>query len=669
MRRAQGTKNDMTTTVPKFEMQLPKFEMRFEAMTIEHLGLRLYNALPPVISELVSNAYDADSPRVEITVPTSDIDADSEVTVRDFGHAMTAREIQNDYLPIGRNRRGSDSSDFKSRSGRRSVTGRKGLGKLSCFGIADEMELRSIVGGRAITLKLNYPAMKAWPAGKPYEPVVVAERTGPTKDKPGVEIRMRGLRRKYKINPELLRKGLAQRLAFIGAGFQVSVNGTPIRPDDRVQRSECDADASWDISHLPHGAEVEPGHIVTGWIGFLAETSAIARGIDIFANEKAVELGSYFNFSSTHAQFSRAYLVGQISADFLDSPEGDLVATARNQVLWESPAAQALQKWGEKTLNWAFEQWIALRKKKKEERLIKLAKFDEWLKARQPREQAAAKRMVKLLVDDDRVDAQTAEPLLEVIKVSIESAAFADLLTELETKTASVATLLGLFAEWRVIEAREHLRLADGRLAVIEKLDGYIRTGALEVKEMQPLLRDNVWLLEPAWSEAQVEQHYTRLIAEYAKEKDAIPDKNRRIDILGVSDGKELTIVEIKKPQKTLELADLNQIEDYVDWARTNLIGTGNDSVRYVRGLLVVGNLGSSAQLIRKRERLEGSDIRVQTYSDLSRRSKEYYNIIEKRLRDVAPEYSRTKRQAQRLESPKKRVRKTTSRKTKQKKK
>lgn len=44
-----------------------KFTMPFEPMTIEHLGLRLYSTLPPVLSELVSNAFDAESRRVEVT--------------------------------------------------------------------------------------------------------------------------------------------------------------------------------------------------------------------------------------------------------------------------------------------------------------------------------------------------------------------------------------------------------------------------------------------------------------------------------------------------------------------------------------------------------------------------------------------------------------------------
>ena len=80
------------------------FTMPFEPMTIEHLGLRLYSTLPPVIGELVSNAYDAESQSVDVIVPTDTITATSEVIVRDYGHGLSATEIQEQFLPIGRPR-------------------------------------------------------------------------------------------------------------------------------------------------------------------------------------------------------------------------------------------------------------------------------------------------------------------------------------------------------------------------------------------------------------------------------------------------------------------------------------------------------------------------------------------------------------------------------------
>ncbi|MBU0515253.1 MAG: ATP-binding protein [Proteobacteria bacterium] len=324
---------------------LPDFEMPFEPTTIEHLGLRLYSTLPPVISELVSNAYDAESPKVEIVLPTDEITADAEVIIRDYGHAMTPQEVQEEYLPIGRNRRGSDASEVSSKNGKVRVTGRKGLGKLSAFGVATEMDVTSIKDGFAVCLRLNYADMKSWPddhPGQPYKPTVVQSKTGATEEKDGLEVRLRKLHRSKRISPELVRRGLAKRLKFIGPDFEVLVNGDGIQPGDRLKREQCDEGFSWDASELPDNGQVDDGLTVRGWIGFLGKASQVDRGVDIFASDKAVELWSYFNYPSTHAQFARAHLVGEIHADFLDGNE-DLIATARNSVVWESDIGRALR--------------------------------------------------------------------------------------------------------------------------------------------------------------------------------------------------------------------------------------------------------------------------------------------------------------------------------------
>lgn len=627
-------------------MTITKFTMEFQPRTIEHLGLRLYSTLPPVVSELVSNAYDAESPKVEVILPLGDIDEKTEVVVRDYGHAMNDRELQDEYLPIGRNRRGADSHDAKSKNKLRDVTGRKGLGKLSAFGVAEELEIRSIKAGNAITLRLNYADMQSWnrTRGKaPYEPVIVTNRTGRTAEPDGVEITLRKLYRRNKISLDVVRKGLARRLAMIGVGFDVRINGDPIQPGDRVQRSECEAGSSWDVTELPHGDDIGAGRKVRGWIGFLPSSSQSNRGVDIYAHNKAAELESFFNFSSTHAQFARAHLVGEVHADFLDSPSSDLVATPRNSILWEDPVAHGLQDWGQETLRWAFEQWVAKRRSRKSEQIIKEAQFDVWLESRQPSEQRVARRMVNLLADDVNLDPESIRPLLEIIKGSVESAAFVELIATLEaTRTVNATQVLALFAEWRVIEARDMLRHADGRRAAIEQLEKYMRFGALEVSQMQPLLRENVWLLNPRWSEPQVEQHYSDLLRKHCKEPKGLDEKDRRIDILGVSQGNALTIVEIKHPGKTLSRDDLDQVEKYVDWARTNIVGTGPEAMTTANGLLVIGKLNPKEQ--EKVRRLAGDDIRVETYGALLSAATKYYKQIDKRLKEVAPEYARDAR-------------------------
>lgn len=621
--------------------------MTFEPSTVDDLGLRLYSTLPPVVSELVSNAHDAESAQVDVDLPVGPITAESEVVIRDYGHGLSSAEIQEQFLPIGRKRRGKSGSHNMSKNGKVKVTGRKGLGKLSAFGIATEMEVRFVQDGQAICLRLNYDDLTRWPElhpGEPYEPTVVTERSGKTKDKDGAEVRLRRLRRTSPINADEIRRGLARRLSFIGSSFKVKVNGQEIGPGDRVRQADCDKNLSWDVTVIPPAKGVlNNGDSVTGWIGFLPESRQTVRGIDIFANRKAAELESYFRFSSTHAQWARAYLVGEINADFLDAGE-DLIATARNSVTWESPKAQALQEWGQEVLKWAFDQWLKQRRDRKEKDLITTAGFDKWLETRTATEKRIAERLVRILVDDANLDPESAVPLLEMVKSSVETKAFHELIDTIETKGASVSTLLSLFEEWRIIEAREHLRLTDGRQEVIVQLKRFMDEGALEVQQMQPLFEKNPWLIDNSWTEVDGQATYTQMLRDNCPEPKDYEDVDRRIDILGIRQGGGLVVVELKQPKKTLTRRDLEQIERYVDWARNQFGGTGNKSVKYVSGLLVVGQLSHNGDVQKKQERLAGDDIRVETYQDIHNRANEYYQQVERELAKIAPEYTKAKR-------------------------
>jgi len=621
--------------------------MPFEPTTVDHLGLQLYGTLPPVISEFVSNSYDAEASRVEIRLPIGPITSESEVIVRDFGHGLTADEIQDQFLPIGRPRRGEDGKWMMSRNGKVHVTGRKGLGKLSAFGVAAEMEVRFIHNRQATCLRLNYDDLRAWPAkhrNKDYQPAFVPERSGPTKEKDGAEIRLRKLHRVRAISEDEVRRGLARRLNFIGRKFVVTINGEEIKPGDRVQKKDCAKGFCWDVTEAPGVGKLATGETVSGWIGFLEKSSHTERGIDVFANGKAAELGSFFNLSSTHAQFARAHIIGEIHADVLDGDD-DHISTARNSVVWESAAGMAFQDWGQRTLKWAFERWLDLRRTEKQQLVFTTAGFDDWLQTRLPTERKVAERMVKELIRDDAIELQSAGPLLEIVKSSVESVAFRELVETIEDEGANSATLLRLFREWRVIEAREHLRRTDGRLSSINQLRVFIKNGALEVKELQPLFEQNPWLVDPSWSEADGQTTYTKLLRQNFVEKGVL-ESDRRLDILGVRDGGGVTIVELKRPKSILAAKHLRQIQDYVIWARANLIGTGPDAPKYINGILVIGRRNSDKEVALLEESLGGSDIRVETFADLYERAKEYYGFVERKLESIAPEYTRKSRKA-----------------------
>ena len=624
-------------------MDLPdKFTMHFKPMTIEHLGLKLYSKLPPVMCELVSNAWDADAKKVEITLPNGIISETSEVVVRDYDSiGMDAHSLQNEYLPIGRNCREDLRSD-KSKNGR-PLMGRKGLGKLAAFGVASELEIFTVKRRKAICLKLDYNKMKSWPSDSPYEPEIINSRCGSTREPQGTELRIRKLYRRSQIDENVIRKGIARRFTVIRNDFEVLVNGKPITHEDRRLKKDCKK--SWDAQDLPGKAIVDgtEGWVVTGWIGIVEKSSQVERGVDIFARGKAVELETMFGLKTTHIQFARAYVVGEIHADFLDA-EYDNVSTGRNSVQWETVPGQKLEAWGQQALKHVFDEWLKLQRKEKEEKIVRTADFDRWLLTRSDRERKVANKLISVIVEDPDIDPESAEQILDMIKANVEYQAFQELVDEMEESGPQVPKFLRLFEDWRVIEAREHLKLSDGRLEVMEKLSKFVKEGALEVKEIQPLFEENGWLVNPTWTRVTGQNRYTELLRKHSKEPNKLEKKDRRIDILGYSAGDSLCVVELKRPKKTLSRGDLEQVERYVDWARTNLVGTGQGSPKYVAGLLIVGKRSGNKTIHEKEKRLAGSDIRIETYDDLLERARNIYGEVEKQLKKIAPEYSREAR-------------------------
>jgi len=618
-----------------------KFTMPFQPNTIEHLGLKLYIFLPPVIGEFISNAWDADAKKVEVKVPEGEITGDFEVIVRDFGSGMDSKSFQDEYLPIGRNRRKELDKDT-SKEGR-TLMGRKGIGKLSAFGVASILEARSIKDSHAVCIRLDYEKMKSWPEGSAYEPEIIYDRCGETDELDGTEIIIRKLYRKSPIDIDRLRRRIARQFIVIGSDFEVIVNDVPIKPEDRRLKDDCKK--FWYVKDLPGDGVIDEENEwqVKGWIGIIEKSSQVERGVDVFARGKTVELETMFGLKTTHIQFARAYVVGEMEADFLDDEE-DNVATGRNAVTWESAQGQKLEDWGQKALKFVFKEWLELQRKEKEEKIVKTSDFDKWLSMRNPREQKIAKKLISAIVDDPDIEPESAGPLLNIVKTNVEFHAFQELVDEMEETDINVPTFLKLFEDWRLIEAREHLKLADGRLEVMEKLAKYIDEDALEVQQIQPLFEKNGWLVNPSWGRVTGQTRYTELLRKYCKEPKDLDEKDRRIDIIGYSISGELHVVELKRPGKKLSRLDLEQIESYVDWARTNLMVTGPDSPRYISGLLIIGKLSANGTISKKMERLKGSDILVDMYEGLLHRARKIYGEVEERLKKIAPEYSREAR-------------------------
>ena len=141
------------------------YKMTVDLSVVESLGINLYSNAAAVLSELVANAYDADATLVEINWKQNG----STVTIVDNGCGMTKKELNDRFLVVGYKKRAAEGDI--SPKWQRPYMGRKGIGKLSIFSIAQKVTVYSTKNGRSNGFRIDVEDLEARiKEGKPYHP-------------------------------------------------------------------------------------------------------------------------------------------------------------------------------------------------------------------------------------------------------------------------------------------------------------------------------------------------------------------------------------------------------------------------------------------------------------------------------------------------------------------
>lgn len=98
--------------------------MHIGLRVLDHLGIRLYSNAAAVLSEVVANAWDADSDSVEIDLQSN------QIVIVDDGIGMDLDAINDRFLSVGYDKRTKEGT--KSARGR-TIWGEKELGSCLCF--------------------------------------------------------------------------------------------------------------------------------------------------------------------------------------------------------------------------------------------------------------------------------------------------------------------------------------------------------------------------------------------------------------------------------------------------------------------------------------------------------------------------------------------------------
>lgn len=328
-----------------------EFTLNYAASAVQHLGVGLYKQLPQAIAELITNSWDADSHNVSVHIDYSQ----KIITVSDDGNGMTFEELNSNFLTVAKNRRKTDKENGKSTGGRL-VTGKKGLGKLALFGIANIIEVSSVKNGLINSFRMDYNQIQNTPDNSRYHPEILAIDTETSK-KSGTTIIIKDITIQNITKLKVLHMSLAKRFnKFSKDDFLVTLT------DEKDHKETLDETVfDWSIKPknlqftfcFPESFEEQQDLSkknknainflkkkgITGVI-FVKETplkGGETRGFSIISRGKLASESKIDQFNDRSNDLFNQYANGYFNIDCIDdSLDSDYISTDRQSILWNA---------------------------------------------------------------------------------------------------------------------------------------------------------------------------------------------------------------------------------------------------------------------------------------------------------------------------------------------
>ena len=615
--------------------------MKIAGGLIKHLGLQMYSGPVPSIAELVANAWDAMAKEVKITLPAGRaIKASDEIVVEDDGYGMSFEEADQQYLLVGRNRRAEgDKTKAYGKIKSRKVLGRKGIGKLAGFGIANIVEVRSIKNGEITHFQLDFDEMtKDGRYVREYQPALLKDDGVKTQEDNHTKVILKNLKITRPIDENQFRVSLARRFGLLSdPHFSVSVNRK------KVEKGEMDFQFRFPQKRNSWNAErVTGAGKIRWWIGFTQKPIGDdeARGIVVYARGKLVQAPPWFFDLSggTEGQHGMQYMTGEVEADFLDETKGeDLVATDRAGVLWEEELASALKTWGQSKVKELLKEWAKSRKKEREAR-PEIKKYIEYGKNLPDREKRIFNQYVEKLVSIPQIDEDNLlDELVQFGFNALTNHHFLEVIKQINAASPSDKyKIVEILAEWNIIEAVNTLQQVRGRMEIINKFEEMINNNVPEKPDMQDYIKQYPWLINPAWTPLKHETSLdTILNNKFKVAKTKSKGGRKRLDFFCLAGGGHWEVVEVKRPGKKVGTDELQQIQAYVTFLRGHSKKITHPELRIsgVNGILIYSDIDDDTAALR--ESLEKDGIHVMDWGSLLRRTKslheDFLNIVKGR--------------------------------------
>ena len=628
------------------------YRMTIDLNVLDHLADGLYSSVAAVITETVANAWDADATEVRI-----DLDiAGDRIEIVDDGIGMGPNAVNDRYLRVGYRRR----RDGDTTTGGRAVMGRKGIGKLSLFSIADLIEIQTQANGAdAAGLKIISrdlrSAMENGLTEYNPEPVVVQQGIFPSGH--GTRIVTSSLKRNRlrEMAPESLRRRLARRFSVIGSeGFRAFVNGVEVTATDREDLKFVEY--LWTFGEVAvvttscvnlkrterlddRAEEWNPAWQVRGWIGTVDRPKRLAtpegnlNSVIVLARGRLVDEDVLARIVG--AEVYTKYLTGQVEADFLDATDAaDIVTSNRQRVIEDDARVGALTTFLQRALRRIAETWSELRVTDKTSELReRYPRIGEWLDDLQQGWKTKAEKLLERIAtmevgQDDEDQEESQRTLLRHAIFGFERLRLRGDAEELEKALAEgVESLLRLLADRDSLEASFYRDIVGNRLEIIDELQRLVDDDRRE-RVLQKYLFDHLWLLDPAWERATGSEEMERRLRVQEPFKDDEQTKERfgRVDIRYRTITGKHVVVELKKASVRTGIYDLaRQGAMYVDAMKEVLPPEEKDRAQ-IEVVFVVGvNPPESSDRIENAMNSVSPGSRIVTYGLLIGRAREAY--------------------------------------------
>ena len=611
---------------------MDEYIMRISRLTVDKLGVKLYDRVSAVIAELVSNAYDADATKVQIQAPMGKYlarkankvitDRNFELSVIDDGHGMTPEEMQKFFLVVGAERRSDKHRGDRSRKYQRKVMGRKGVGKLAPFGICRMIEVISS-GGKKINengqsgyrtshIILNYDdiiddqsdlEMDYKPATGPKDGILESEH--------GTKVILKNFNYRRVPDIETLGRQIAQRFGIGSSDWDITLFDNQKTSDNADYSRKIE---EFDVVYMPNTkiefkntsgeskaigpdgeviSDIKAGFFyddkhypIDGWIAYSKHPykDDLMAGVRIYCRGKIAAQTSIFNqkagFTGEHS--IRSYLVGQLTADWLDEEE-DLIQTDRRDILWSEELGSAFQDWGQKAVKLIGKMARDPMRKASAEIFLTTGNVHERAKQAYPNDSddQIRERAIKLANglgrSISRTEVQDSEVVSELVDLSIQlapHATFDDMMRKAaEQQDTTLSALTSILRTARVAELASFGRIASDRIKVMNRLEKLKDDKDTEEDSLQKLIEDAPWLVNPEWAPVTANQTLSTLRTEFEKyfqrktgEAITLTDFHRptkRPDFVLTTQEGVVQIIEIKRPAHKLTNDEMDRIVTY----------------------------------------------------------------------------------------------------------